>query len=199
MTSKLRFVTPSWHNIYILSSQLAKRVRSEFRPDVLLGVARGGLVPARLLSDMLDVPTLFTVGVSFYKDFYKTEKLPRITQALPSSFAGRYVLVVDDVVDTGESLCVVMDELKKHELFAKTATLYKKPWSKFTPDFFVVETDAWVVFPWEHRETMRKIVLKATSDGKGLKEVEEELVSAGMKRRLVHRLVTSIAGEVHMP
>ena len=186
---------PSWDEVCNLADELAEQIRKKFAPDVILGVARGGLIPARLISDFLNVPTLLTVGVAFYTDIGRTGKQPRITQPLPSHITGKHILVVDDVADTGRSLEVVVAELKKDQLDLRTATLYQKPWVEFKPDFYAKETDAWIVFPWEHRETVRKIVGRVASACKDLKEVEDQLVSAGMKRPLAHSLVKHAAEE----
>ncbi len=199
MANILRFVMPSWHDVCRQAKVLAGRIRRSFFPEVILGVARGGLIPARLMADFLDVSTLLTVGVAFYADIGRTEKQPRITQALPSGTLGRRVLVVDDVADTGKSLEAVVTELRKHDLDIRTATLYRKPWAEFNPDFFAEETDAWIIFPWEHRETARKIIHGIVSEGKSLKEAEEQLVSAGMGRRRAHRLVRQVTEEASSP
>ena len=60
------------------------------------------------------------------------------------------VLVVDDVADTGTSLEFVVRRLKgKGAREIRTATIAYKPRSRVKPDYFVYETDKWVVFPWE--------------------------------------------------
>jgi len=196
MARLVRFIIPSWDEVCNLATSLAEQIRGRFAPDVIVGVARGGLIPARLMSDFLNVSTLLTVGVAFYADIDKRGKEPRITQALPSHITGKNLLVVDDVADTGRSLEVVVAELRKHQLDIRTATLYRKPWVEFKPDFYAKETDAWIVFPWERRETVRKIAGRVAGAGKNFQEVEDQLVSAGMKRPLAHDLVKAIAREV---
>ena len=190
-----KFIMPSWDEVCSLAFDLSEKVRSAFSPDVVVGIARGGLVPARLLVDLLGVSTMLTVGVAFYKDIARREKQPRITQALPFHIAGRHLLVVDDVVDTGKSLELIVGELKKAQHEVRTATLYRKPWAEFNPDFYSKETDAWIIFPWERMETLRKIAGSALSSGKTLKDVEDQLVSAGMESSLAQSLVKQVARE----
>ena len=71
------------------------------------------------------------------------------------------MLIVDDVSDTGRSLAVAKDHVQKagaEEI--KVATLHYKPHSSFKPDYFVDETSAWVVYPWEVEETKRELSKK---------------------------------------
>ena len=190
-----KFVMPSWDEVYSLASDLSEKVRRGFSPDVVVGIARGGLVPARLLADLLGVSSMLTVGVAFYKDIARRERQPKITQALPSHIAGKHLLVVDDVADTGKSLELVVGELKMAQRDVRTATLYWKPWAEFNPDFYAKETDAWIIFPWERMETLRKIAGSALVSGKSLKDVEDKLVSAGMESSLAQSLAKQVARE----
>ncbi len=190
-----KFIMPSWEEVCSLAFELSQKVRRGFSPDTVIGVVRGGLVPARLLADSLEVSTMLTVGVSFYKDIAQREKQPRITQALPFHMSGEHLLVVDDVADTGKSLELVLSELKKAKRDARTATLYKKPWVEFNPDFYVRQTDAWIIFPWERMETVRKIAGHTLSPGKSLKDIEDQLVSHGMELSIAQSLVKHVARE----
>jgi hypothetical protein len=86
----------------------------------------------------------------------ETEKKPRITQRIQSSIAGRNILIVDDVADTGESLVVIKKYLKsKKPRTMNVATMYIKPWSKVLPDYYTSKTSAWIIFPWELYETIK--------------------------------------------
>jgi len=190
--AQTRFIMPSWDEVCSLVCDLSERVHKEFTPDVIVGISRGGLIPSRLLADLLGVSTLLTVGVAFYKDIARRENQPRITQALPSHITGQHLLVVDDVADTGKSLELIVGELKKVQHDIRTATLYRKPWVQFKPDFYAKETDSWIIFPWERMETLRKIVGGAPSSSKNSKEVEDQLVSAGIERSVAQNLVREV-------
>jgi hypothetical protein len=143
----------SWEKVSEMCDFLASKIReSGFSPDSIVGVSRGGLVPARLLSDLLAIRELFAIRVSFYKSMGKTLDFPRIVQPLTEK-TGENVLLVDDVSDTGRSLSVAKDHL--HRMGAeevRVATLHCKPHSAFRPDFFIGETSAWIVYPWERNE-----------------------------------------------
>jgi hypothetical protein len=157
MGRRVRLIKPGWGKITRMCEALAKKVRP-YRPDVLIGISRGGLVPVRLLSDMLDNRNIAIMRIEFYTGISKTRKAPRITQPLTVDLKGKKVLIVDDVADTGRSLMVAADYVKKlGARESKIATLHFKPTSEFKPDFFLESTDAWIVYPWEVHETEREL------------------------------------------
>lgn len=155
---KLSFVAPSWDYIENLSFQLYMKIkRSGFRPDVMAGVSRGGLVPARILSDLFLADelkvTLAIMQIGFYSGIDKTNKEPIIYQDLPGHVYGKKILLVDDVADSGVSLDFALQYLRmKKPAEIMVGTLYYKPWSSFKPDFFIEETSSWIVFPHERME-----------------------------------------------
>ncbi len=149
----------SWDEVAGLCESLASSITSSgFAPDVLVGVSRGGLVPVRLLSDLLGVSDIYTVRVSFYKNVGKTADFPRLVQPLPGRLDGKKALIVDDVSDTGRSLLVARDHVKRMGAEdVKAATLHFKPHSTFCPDFFIGRTGDWLVYPWERHESARDL------------------------------------------
>ncbi|HID17592.1 TPA: phosphoribosyltransferase, partial [Candidatus Bathyarchaeota archaeon] len=103
--------------------KLADKIKGRFSPDVIVGIARGGWIPARILSDLLENPNVASVRVEFYVDVGKTAETPRITQGVSVPLEGKKVLVVDDVADTGKSLRAVLrylEELGAKEVKAAT-------------------------------------------------------------------------------
>ena len=162
----MRFLVLRWMDIIALSRKLAGIIsKSGFRPDCIIGLIRGGLIPARLLSDYLDVGRMFAVGISFYTDVGERSEKPLVTQDIDVDLRGKSVLIVDDVADTGMSLIASRDlVISKGAGRVMLATLHKKPWSKVVPDFYVVDTDAWIVYPWEYRETTRSLTRKLEGD-----------------------------------
>ncbi len=73
--------------------------------------------------------------------------------------------MVDDVSDQGDSLLALIDLLRRDGAAdVRTATVHFKPWSKLRPDFFVVETDSWIIYPWELYESIRLILEKGAQE-----------------------------------
>ena len=178
----MRFEILLWDDIVRMTFRLAKKIReSGFMPDIIVALLRGGLVPARILSDCLGVNRIFVVGVTFYADVGRTHDKPVITQPLNINLGGSNVLIVDDVADTGETLLLVKEHVSALGADTiKTATLHKKPWSKIKPDFFVSETDSWIVYPWEYTEVVDSLRKKLQDEN--LSEAERKYIYCVLKK-----------------
>ncbi len=188
---------PTWNQIYDMLLNLANRIRHDgFRPDVIVGVSRGGWPPARVLSDLLDSPNMANVRAEFYLGVAETKAEPTITQPLLVDIKGKRVLIVDEVAHTGKSLKLVQEHVnQKAPVQAKTATVYYKPWSIVKPDYYEKEASLWLVFPWEIKETVRKIVKKCRATGKNVEEETAKLAEAGIPTGLVRRFLNEITEE----
>jgi len=181
-TKVRKFVAPSWNELFWNTVKLAEMIEKDcYNPDIIVAIARGGWIIGRLLSDLLKQPNVANIRVQFYRDIGVTEKTPIITQPVSVDVKGLKVLLVDDVADTGESLKTAYEHLL--ELGAveiRTATVYYKPWSKFKPDYYVVTTEAWIIFPHEIREAVEALYKRWKNEGLTLKEMLKILEEAGM-------------------
>jgi len=189
--SALSFEVPEWSEIYDACIELADQIkRSSFNPEIIVGVARGGWIPARILSDLLGNTYVASMKVEFYKDVAETAKKPVISQQVSTHVEGKRVLVVDDVADTGESLKTVRQNLlDRGASQVKIATLHYKPQSVLRPDFYVKETSAWIVYPHERYEFVGNRVAKFKAQGKSIAEAKEELTRIGLPRNIVEKFV----------
>jgi len=187
----ISFTAPSWDQIYDMLLELAKRVKdSGFKPDLIVGVCRGGWAPARVMSDLLENMNTASIRIEFYLAPGVTSRKPVISQAIMVPVKGVNVLVVDDVADTGESLKVAVDHLDVCGAKAiKTATLYYKPQSCLKPDFFIIQTEQWIIFPWERLETTRRLLNEAEKKGRTLDSVRDTLTGAGIDGIIVEKLI----------
>ena len=192
---KVEFDVPNWRNIYLMLLNLAEKIRrGTFKPDVIIAVSRGGWLPARVLSDLIEAPT-GNVGVDFYLGVAETRKVPVLTQNVNVPVAGKKVLVVDDVADSGKSLKLVKKLLfKQGAMDVQVATIYYKPLSIIKPDYFARETKRWVVFPWETKETIRRIFEK-NRDETIVKVEIAKLVKAGLPKELAEHFLKEISEE----
>lgn len=125
-------------------------VDSGFDADVVVAVARGGLLPGGALAYALGTKGVGTLNVEFYTGV--DTRLPE-PQVLPplldvDALHGMRALVVDDVADTGETLALVQRLVAEHCVEARTAVLYAKPRSVVDPDYVWRRTDRWITFPW---------------------------------------------------
>jgi hypoxanthine phosphoribosyltransferase len=159
MRETVEFETPSWNQIHkMLINQSEKILADNYKPDIIIAITRGGWIPARVLSDLLEAHNLTTIGIEFYLDISKTRKKPILTQELSTPISGKKILLVDDVADTGESLQLAKKHiLNKDKADLIISTLYKKPQSVIEPDYYEKTTKQWIIFPWEIKETAKKI------------------------------------------
>ena len=197
MSSEIEFEVPTWDQIYEMLLNLVEKIRKNgFKSDIIVGVSRGGWPPARVLSDLMSNPNLANVRAEFYLGVAETKEEPVLTQPVSMKVAGKKVLVVDEVADTGKSLKLVKEHIiEKGATEVKIATVYFKPWSIVKPDYYEKETSRWIVFPWETKETVRKIVKKCEKTGKPIGEEAAKLVKAGISPRLVKKFLKEILEE----
>jgi len=194
---KGEFEVPTWNQIYTMLLNMAEKIRRDgFKPDVIVGVSRGGWPPARVLSDLLDNPNLANVRAEFYLGVAETKGEPTLTQPVSVNVKGKKVLVVDEVADTGKSLKLVKEHLTERGASEiKIATVYYKPWSIVKPDYYERETSLWIVFPWEVKETVKKIIKKCKEKEKSVEEETQKLIESGVPAKLVKRFTSEILEE----
>jgi hypoxanthine phosphoribosyltransferase len=169
---------------------LALRIRrSGFKADLIVGVSRGGWAPGRIFSDLLENTHTVNIKIEFYVGLGKTTRKPVVTQPITEDIAGKKVLVVDDVSDTGESLKVAFDHVtEKGALGIKTVTVYYKPHSTFKPDFFAGETSDWIIFPWERLEATKLLIDEARAEGRDLNSVRDILKRCNFDDKTIESL-----------
>jgi hypoxanthine phosphoribosyltransferase len=141
----------SWADFGDASRELARAVVEDgYRPDLILTVARGGLLPAGALGYALDVKNLAVVNVEFYTGVDERLDVPVMLPPVPDAvdLAGAKVLLVDDVADTGETLRLVREFCGDHVAEVRTAVLYEKPRSSVKCEYVWRRTDRWIEFPW---------------------------------------------------
>lgn len=173
----------TWDDIIKLCDELAKQIKkSGYKPDVIVAVARGGWIPARILCDYLDVKELYSVKTEHWGVVATPTGEARITQPLNVDLAGKKVLIVDDVADTGDTIKLVADHVKSFSPSeVKIAVIDYKKTSTFAPDYYasLMEEWRWIVYPWSLREDIKDLLKKA-----GITEKEkavEYLKSIGLR------------------
>ena len=179
-TLTMRYLILSWQEVYNLTLRLSERiVQSGFKPDIVVGIARGGWIPARILSDVLYANTLQNIRIEYYTAVGEKGKNPKITQPLSGTLSGKNILLVDEVADTGDSLQTAIDHVKGlGAAEVRSAVLHYKPTSCIVPDFYMVETTSWTVYPWENRESIIALVriFKEEKKSTTMKEIRDRLV-----------------------
>ena len=133
----------SWKDIETRINSMIGHIKF-YGPTHIVGITRGGLVPAVMLSHALDLP-METLGVSF-----RDNKATHHTKFEPINDA-KY-LIVDDINDSGTTFWAVAKVFKNRRLNFRTVALQSKESSNFTVDFYgeMQDNDNWINFPWEN-------------------------------------------------
>lgn len=144
----------TWELFGTASRELAQEiVDSGFEPEIIIAIARGGLVPAGALSYALGIKLNDTMNVEFYTDVNETLPDPILLEPLldEKSIAGHKLLLVDDVADSGRTLALALKLLEQQGAEVRSACLFAKSRSEITPDYVWKHTDEWIVFPWSEK------------------------------------------------
>jgi hypoxanthine phosphoribosyltransferase len=185
MVVSLEYITPSWDDIFEMCVEGAyKVIDMGVKFDVIVTLSRGGLVPARIMSDLLEIGDVIVIDVKYYTGIGKRSEKPIVREISKTLIDSKNVLVVDDVIDSGESLRAAVEYLKSlNPKCIKIFTLHVKPHRVISPDVYVSETSAWIIYPWELFECYKE--LKA--NGVDVKKIFED---RGAGTRLLDKVIS---------
>jgi hypothetical protein len=147
--------TMTWDELGRGARQLAQAVADDgWTPDIVLAIARGGLLVAGAIGYALDVKNTFTMNVEFYTGIDERLEMPMILPPVPEliDLEEARVLIADDVADTGRTLSLVKDFCAGKVGQVRCAVLYEKPHSEVRCEYVWRRTDRWIDFPWSAQE-----------------------------------------------
>lgn len=168
-------------NTHLLA--LAKKIhQSGVTYDRVVALARGGVSIAQSLSDLIAVKRISIIQSEMYTGIYEA-KQPIIVQPLAANIKGERILLIDDLADSGETLLFAKEYLAAHgPALVQTATLLAKPWTKVLPDFWELRSEAWVIFPWEVRETIETLSGMWAAKGENRAQISKNLQLLGYSK-----------------
>ena len=140
-----------WEELGEGARDLAGQIAADsWKPDIVLGIARGGLLVGGAISYALDVKNTFTMNVEFYTGIDERLEMPMLLPPVPDlvDFRETSVLIADDVADTGATLALVKDFCEGKVAEVRCAVLYEKPRSTVRCEYVWSRTDRWIDFPW---------------------------------------------------
>jgi len=143
--------TLSWEAFGEATRELSRMIVADrFDPEVVVAIARGGLLPGGAIAYGLGAKNCGALKVEFYTGIGTALTGPdALSPALDLAYlAGRRVLLVDDVVESGHTLKLAVELLDGEGADVRSATIYTKPAALITPDYSWRETSRWVDFPW---------------------------------------------------
>ncbi len=146
----------NWRDVEESAGRIVTHMREDnFVPDIIISIARSGLIPASLISYAIGNKELYVIKMDFSNSQkvgsdQDMRKKPKISQELTKDIGGLKVLVVDEMVVSGATLQTVSTYLDmKDTAEVKYCVLYKQPWSEFQPDYYGAEVRQWPIFPWK--------------------------------------------------
>jgi len=121
----------------------------DFKADTLLAIARGGLTLGHAFAHATDNRKLFTINSILYEGEQKGHSCEIFN--MPELKESKKVLILDDIVDSGQTIKEVLAHLKGcfPQVEFKIASLFYKPTAVVQPDYFVHEAKEWIEFFWE--------------------------------------------------
>lgn len=149
--------SPSYDEIHNACISIASDIKKHYSGvETIIGITRGGLIPATIISHLLDKP-LFPL--SYSSKAGKGDNKNHDNEIPLFTNVGSKVLIVDDICDSGRTLNEVQYQLNKQNIETVTAVLYYKdhPNQVIVPDMYwrmVTENDGWIVFPFERPEVI---------------------------------------------
>lgn len=178
----------TWEEIVEWSIGLANVIKSSgYRPDVVVAVSRGGYVPARLICDFLLVDNLLSIQSQHWTEAAKMAEKAMIKFPYKVDLSNHALLLVDDIVDTGETLILARDfilsEWKPRGL--KIAALqWISPVAKIKPDFYYIEVKDWVWFqyPWTRHEDSVQFIKRMLNEER---QTKREWTPAEIREKFV--------------
>lgn len=122
----------------------------QYRPDVIIAIARGGLMLGQLMGYGLGVRNIQSIRVESYDGDVQRECVTILGHCELDK--AKRILIVDDIVDSGNTLRAILDYFDQVAPYAqkRSASLFYKPSASVLPDYKVHEATTWIDFFWEH-------------------------------------------------
>ncbi|MEY2581998.1 MAG: uncharacterized protein QOE09_1847 [Ilumatobacteraceae bacterium] len=150
----------TWEMFGDASRELSQMVADDYEPDMILSIARGGLLIGGAMGYALSVKNVYTMNVEFYTGVDERLEVPRILPPAPDfvDVSDARILIADDVADTGHTLRSVQKFCEGKVAEVRTAVLYEKSHSVVQCNYVWKRTDQWINFPWSDKEPVAKRV-----------------------------------------
>lgn len=122
---------------------LALRIAGSFDPEIVVGIAKAGVIPGAVVASILQRDF-----ASMAVTRHDTDRRPTLVTAPPPSVRGRRVLVVDETCDSGDTLKLALATIRDLRPAAlKTAVSFKT--GPYEPDFYALATESFIILPWD--------------------------------------------------
>ncbi len=144
------FLELSWEMFGELCRALAMKVSRGYDPEMIVGIARAGVIPAAVMASVL-TKDFHSMKISRREGGERVRERPAVLSAAPPQAEGKHVLLVDEISSSGETFRLALAALRDvgaREI--RTASVFVRP-QGFAPDYSALETDATIIFPWDRK------------------------------------------------
>ena len=176
---KMKASIVSLSKAYELTFQIATKLKAaNFKPDLIIAIARGGYPPARFLADFLEVKQLTSLQLQHYAEGAEKSAQVKVLNELNIDLSGKKVLIADDVNDTGDTLVKALDYIRDLKPAAiKTAVLHEKQNTKLNADIVgdYLQEWQWLIYQWAAVEDVHEFIQKADENFSSRQEAEAYL------------------------
>jgi xanthine phosphoribosyltransferase len=133
----------SYHDIHTDCIELAKKIKKKYKPEKLILISRGGLIPGSIIANYLGIQDVDVIALKTYADRKRSKEI-KVYKRIKSE---KKLVVIDDLVDSGETAKIVKEMMPN----SKFVVLYAKTSGKKQADLhlFDFKDSDWLVFPWE--------------------------------------------------
>ena len=140
----------SWEMFGELCRALALKVAAAYDPEIIIGVARAGVIPGAVIASILR-RDFFSLKITRREGGQLVRQRPSILSAAPRQARGKRVLIVDEITTSGETLRLALAAVRDvAPAEVRTATSFART-RGYTPDFYALATDATLIYPWDRK------------------------------------------------
>jgi len=156
----------------------------EKKPEIVIAIARGALAWTKTLADWLNVDQMTSFRVVHYTNVGKRLPKPTILESYLPRVDKKRILLFDNVVETGKTMKLAIDFLLMCGAEkVTTATLFYKKGSVITPNFYSLQTDAWIIFYFDILETIKLLGTRWLNQGLNLEEINRRFLTIGLPQK----------------
>ena len=133
----------SYHDIHTDCIELARKIKKKYKPEKLILISRGGLIPGSIIANYLGIQDVDVIALKTYADRKRSKEI-KVYKRIKSE---KKLVVIDDLVDSGETAKIVKEMMPN----SKFVVLYAKTSGKKQADLHLYDfkDSDWLVFPWE--------------------------------------------------
>jgi hypoxanthine phosphoribosyltransferase len=149
MNSPHDHIEVDWAMFGELCRALALKVARDYDPDIILGIARAGVIPGAVIASMLRLD-FYSMKIS-RREGDEVRERPAVLSAAPPQVRGQRVLIVDEITTSGDTLRLALAAVRDvHPAEVRTATSFARS-TGYQPDYTALALDANVIFPWDRK------------------------------------------------